>query len=199
MNRHLYCILFDGTVSKSKKALHAIYLIRKYFSKNELLKIITSNYYSIMYYISEIWHLPTNTHHSKTLLMSASAAPLKLCTPQYDQSISYKSLHTLNNRATPNQMMHYKHAIQLFKLYNSENENNDWLDLFFNQNFNSRNNKVNFVDSSVYKIGKNTLTNRLHLLNNKIPYEWLNLSLETYKIKCKSLFMSNNDNITANQ
>ena len=35
------------------------------------------------------------------------------------------------------------------KLYNSENESNDWLDLFFNQNFNSRNNKANFVDNSV--------------------------------------------------
>ena len=35
----------ENTVSKSKKVLHAIYLSRKYFSKNELLKIITSNYY----------------------------------------------------------------------------------------------------------------------------------------------------------
>ena len=106
----------ENTISKSKKALHAIYLIKNYFSKHELLKIITSNYYSILYYNSEIWHLPTNTRHSKTLLMSASAAPLKLCTPQYDRSISYQSLHTLNNRATPIQMMQYKHAVQLFKI-----------------------------------------------------------------------------------
>ena len=88
-------------------------------------------------------------------------------------------------------MMQYKHVTQLYKVYNSENQSNDWLDLFFNQNFNSRNNKANFIDNSVCKIGKNTMTNRLNLLNNKITYDWLNLSIETYKIKCKELFLSN--------
>ena len=69
-----------NTLSKSKQALYAINLIRKFLTKSELLQVITSNYYSILYYNSEIWHIPTNTHRCKTQLLSASAAPLKLCT-----------------------------------------------------------------------------------------------------------------------
>ena len=51
----------ENVITKAKKALHAIKLVRKYFNKNELLRLITANYYSILYYNSEIWHLPSNT------------------------------------------------------------------------------------------------------------------------------------------
>ena len=53
------------TISKSKKAIQALWLIRKYFNKQEMLQLITSSFYSILYYNSEIWHLPSNCHNSK--------------------------------------------------------------------------------------------------------------------------------------
>ena len=34
-------------------------------------------------------------------------------------------------------------------------------------------------------IGLNALANRLFILNNKIPLEWLNLSYNSFKVKCK--------------
>ena len=49
----------QNAINKSKKALNAIILIRGYFTKYQLLQIITSNYYSILYYNSEVWLLPT--------------------------------------------------------------------------------------------------------------------------------------------
>ena len=88
-------------ITKSKKSLNAIYLIRKHFNTEELIQIVTSNYYSILYYNSEIWHLPTLTRTTKQLLMSASSAPLKLCTRLYDRSMSFITLHTITKRATP--------------------------------------------------------------------------------------------------
>ena len=36
------------TISKSKKALHAIRLINKYLTKNEVKMLLTSNFYSIL-------------------------------------------------------------------------------------------------------------------------------------------------------
>ena len=36
-------------ISKSSRALHAIKLIRKYFNKQEILAILTSNFYSILF------------------------------------------------------------------------------------------------------------------------------------------------------
>ena len=42
--------------SKALKALNAIKIIKRYFNKRELLQLITSDVYSILYYNSEIWH-----------------------------------------------------------------------------------------------------------------------------------------------
>ena len=45
----------SSAIRKANKALNAIKIIRRYFKTNELLKILTSNYYSILYYNSEVW------------------------------------------------------------------------------------------------------------------------------------------------
>ena len=125
-------------------------------------------------------------------MLSASAAPLKLCTPQYNSMISFKSLHLIRKRAMPCQISLYKHALCLHILYNSESTSYDWLSLFFNQNFNARHKFANFTNTARYKIGNNLIGNRFTFLNGKIELDWLNLPLISFKIKCKSLFLSNN-------
>ena len=104
--------------------------------------------------------------------------------------MSYATQHLTNNRAIPENIMKYKTALMLHKYFNSNSMSYEWQQLtFLNQNFNSRNIKANFCNLSTYKIGKNFITNRLTIINNKIPYEWLNMSLNTFKLKCKSLFL----------
>ena len=66
----------------------------------------------------------------------------------------------------------------------------NWINLFFNQNFNERENTVKFFNTSTYKVGNNIIANRFVVLNGKIPYNWLNETFENYKIKCKVLFLS---------
>ena len=74
---------------KATSALHAIRLIKHHFTSLELRTLITSNFYSILFYNSEVWHLPKlNTVLVKNLL-TASANALKLCTPFYDHTMSY--------------------------------------------------------------------------------------------------------------
>ena len=46
-----------------------------------------------------------------------------------------------------------------------------------------------FITRQNYDVGKNTLLNRMHILNNMIEKNWLNLSLTTYKVKCKEKFL----------
>ena len=58
------------------------------------------------------------------------------------------------------------------------------------QNFNQRSEFVSTFDNSRLKIGRNNLIYRLNMLNGKIKYEWLNLSLDLFKIKCKQTFLS---------
>ena len=57
-------------------------------------------------------------------------------------------------------------------------------------NFNDRQKLVQITDESLTRIGKNILMNRLGILNNKIDYDWLNLSLNSFKIKCKKIFLT---------
>ena len=181
----------EQTIKKSRTALHAIMLIKKYFTKTELIQLVTSNSFSIFYYNSKIWHIPSLTQNLKKNLLSASAAALKMCVKNYDSTISFKTLHSITNRGEPNTIMQYKHAITLHKIVNNPIVTRDFISLFFNQNFNEINPHIRFTDTSKFKVGKNLLPNRFHIINNKIESHWLNLSLNMYKIKCRSVFIGN--------
>ena len=86
--------------------------------------------------------------------------------------------------------MNYKHSLLLHKIYNNKLYSKEWLVLNFQQSFNARTQTVNVVDTSKLKIGKNDAVNRLKIINGKIKYEWLNLSWNSYKIKCKQEFLT---------
>ena len=70
----------NNAIQKARKALHAIKLIKQHFTPQELRQIITSNFYSILYYNSEIWHLQSLKQNLKQKLLSASAKAIKTCT-----------------------------------------------------------------------------------------------------------------------
>ena len=70
--------------------------------------LVTSNFYSVLYYNSEIWHLPTLKANLKKNLRSASANALKLCTKNYNYFMTFDQLPMINNCAQPNQIMKYK-------------------------------------------------------------------------------------------
>ena len=65
-------------IKRSMKSLNAIKLIKKFFTRNELLRLVTSNFFSILYYNSEIWQLPTLKTILKQSLLSASAKALRV-------------------------------------------------------------------------------------------------------------------------
>ena len=72
----------------------------------------------------------------------------------------------MEKRALPNDLMQYKLSIQLYKVYNGDNMNDDWQDMNVQQNFNARNNLFQISDYSKLKVDKNVLANRLRILNN---------------------------------
>ena len=83
----------SNAIKKAKKYLHAIRLIIIFFNKEELKQLIPSNFYSVLYYNSEIWHIPTLSRVLEGFIISASAAALKLCTPSYNYLMSFERLH----------------------------------------------------------------------------------------------------------
>ena len=151
--------------------------------------LITSNYYSILYYNADIWLIPTLSPKANNQLMSASAVPLKLICSNFDHHVSYQSLHNICGRATPVEVMKYRHALLLHKCYNDPLMRNDWLALNFNQNFNARCNSIFFFKTNSYRVGNNLLSNRFNILNGNIPFDILNLPFLQFKLKMKSLFL----------
>ena len=91
--------------------------------------------------------------------------------------------------------MKYRLALQLFRIHNASNENDDWIDLNFQQNFNDRNNHVKVHDTSKLLIEKNRIVNRPTCINNTKEYDWLNESFTSFKIKCKSKFLKRHNNL----
>ena len=66
-----------------------------------------------------------------------------------------------------------------------------WLQSFklYNVDF-SRQIKLIAIKSNSFKVGINSVANRLPTINNRIPLSWLNLSLDTYKVKCKQTLLN---------
>ena len=89
----------------SKINFIAIKLIKKYFSNRELVGLVTSNFYSILFYNSQVWHIPSLKYNLKQQLLSVSARALKACMTNPDQIISFKKMQETNKRETPNQLM----------------------------------------------------------------------------------------------
>ena len=153
--------------------------------------LLTSNLYSILYYNCEIWLMNSLQVGLKQHLLSASANALKILNNRTDLRISFEQLHKDHKRAPPMDMMKYRLAIQLFKLYNDSERTDDWIDLNLQQNFNPRHQTIQINDVSNLRVGKNILPIRLGVLNNFLTFDSMNLSLNSFKIHFKKLFLNN--------
>ena len=82
----------------------------------------------------------------------------------------------------------------MYKLFNHCQPETEFLQMNFQYNQNPRIQHANFFARQKYDTGKNYLLNRLAHLNNKIEKNWLDQSLDTFKIKCKRIFLQINLN-----
>ena len=142
-------------VNNSKKALHGIKLIKKYLTKNETKMMLTSNFYSILFYNCEIWLSQGLNSRLKQQMLAASANALKILSNISDLRTSFVQLHTNEKRAIPMDFAKYRLAIQLYKIYNGYELNDDWQDMNRQQNFNARCETFQINDFSNIRIGKN--------------------------------------------
>ena len=136
-----------------------------------------------------MWHTPILKQSLKAKLLSSSSRAL-LCTRATDVwMLSFEELHEMAGRATPKMLMHYKMALQLYKTVNLRVPKPDWVSIMHNSVITSR--QTNFITNKTnnYRVGMNALSNRLWHINDKINLDWLNLGIESYKIKCKNLFL----------
>ena len=133
--------------------------------------------------------MPSLKYSLKQKLLSASAKALKVCVRFGDSGTWFLSLHKMCNRATPNEMMIYKIALTLFKLYNKNFNCVEFVHLNFNQIITGRQSKFRTHKNHNNKVGLNALASRFYYLNDLIPLSWLNLSIDSFKVHCKKMFL----------
>ena len=81
------------------------------------MTLLTSLFYSKLYYGSEICHIPGRTITQNKKLKLASTNAIRSCDKSLTIFHSHTQIHSLANRALPDQMLNYKHAIVMFKLF----------------------------------------------------------------------------------
>ena len=167
-------------------------MIAKYFSHEEKITLLTSLYYSKLYYGSEVWYIPGPSQSQNKKLKLALANAIRSCDKRLTIFHTHTQIHSAANRALPDQMLNCKHAISMFKLFNQCHPETEFIQLNFQYNQNQRMPHANFFSRQNYESGKNILLNRLAHINNKIEKSWLDQSLNTFKIKCKQLFLQPN-------
>ena len=82
-----------SAISKSRKSLYALRLLRKFFNDQEMRTLLDSNFYSILYYNAVLWLTPELSSVMKQALLSISANALRSCMMSYCNDISFETIH----------------------------------------------------------------------------------------------------------
>ena len=98
---------------------------------------------------------------------------------------THTEIHRQAERALPDAICLYRNEILAFKLLRQDLCDDEYMLPNFQISNNERETKWDFWKDKTLNI----LSNRLHIPNNKIEKNLFNLSLETYKLKCKDLFL----------
>jgi hypothetical protein len=165
-----------NTIKKANKSLYAIKMIRNYFTPKEIKIFLDSFFYSVLYYYSEIWLLPTLNQCQKQLLLSASANALRLCYRHPTPFVSFDLLHKQNFKSTPKYYAKYQLSLLLYKYFNSTSHNKDWIDFANQFVITGRQSKFIMMQNNKLRIGLNSVPNRFNYISNQIELDMLNLS-----------------------
>ena len=103
--------------------------------------------------------------------------------------MSYGNLHEMAGRLTPDQIMDYKLALQLYRTFNNRIPSRDWISLNLNYIQTSRQTTFHTNKTNRLKVGMNILSNRFNNINGKIELDWLNMPYQSFKHNCKPLFL----------
>jgi hypothetical protein len=181
-SRLTWDIHVDKAILKSRGSLHALRTLRSYFTVNEMIKLITSNVYSKLYYASLVWLLPNLKEKLFKKLFSHSGKVLSIV----DKNCSYLELHKKHNRSTPKIFALYQTSLNLYHTFKKTPDELNAVTLN-----DRRNARLTFVRNNKCKVGLNMIKNRMRSISNVIDKDWLVLSEDSFKLSCKKRIIQN--------
>ena len=182
-----------NTISKAKKSLYALRLLRKYFNDQEMRTLLDSYFYSILYYNAVIWLTPELHNSMKQALLSMSANALRSCMMFHCSDISFQEIHKKCKKCTPKQIMSYQSSLLLFKTLNNALTycSTEHANILNNIVCTGRQLKIEIIRSNKTKIGMNMAANRFYHISKQVGLDLLNLSFAHFKKLMKIQFLKN--------
>ena len=192
-------VLFDSKLSwgphvaqaicKANKSLYAIRTIKKFFNLAQIKILLTTYFYSTLFYNSEVWLSPFLNSEIRHQLVSSSAKALQCCLTVYNPFISHIKIHEHLKQPLPPKIALYKLSLQLHKIYNQTENSHEWLHFANQIIITRRQTKFEISKINNYKIGINALSNKLNCLNNQISLKTLEQSFASFKREMKIKFL----------
>ena len=104
--------------------------------------------------------------------------------------VSFIGIHEMCNRALPEIVLLYRHALLLHKLMNDHSHTCEWVHLNFNQILTPRQTTFMARKRNRKRVGLNAFANRVFVLHGRISLDWFAMNISTFKVHCKKEFLS---------
>jgi len=118
----------NNTLKKCKNKLGVLKRLRRRFTKDQFLQIVTAQYFSNLYYCAPVWLNETTSSRLRRMINSAHYRPLRIAMKDYNYRLAKKDLLKSCNRSSPMEWARYSLASiaiktltnrEPFHLYNS--------------------------------------------------------------------------------
>jgi len=165
-------------ISKCSSKLAVLRKLRRNFNSEQFKSIITSQYFSQLYYCSEVWLSQATKANLKNLIRTAHYKALRVLQFDFEKKKTRSELTKLSKRATPTEWSQYMQANLVIKCLNSQSGSRYLRDKLRETLFTTRRKPGigKFFNNAKGKIGKQSIQNRLKFMD-AIQTDWLGTEL----------------------
>jgi hypothetical protein len=170
----------------------ALRSLRRVLTKKELTQVVTSHYYSRLYYASEVWFHPLK-RQLKDSLIPFHYYPLRLIENDFKRTKSNLELCHLSKRATPFEINNFRVARTLISIVASTEPFFLFHEFLSHAVVERRSaSRPWFLDMSRTRIGRQSFANRVASISKKINFDWLGhiFSKDKLRILLKAAFFA---------
>ena len=179
-----------SAIEKANRIKQGLRMVNRYFTKEEMVKLSTSLFYSRLYYGAKVWLHAGLSAIIKRKLWQASSRMLKIAQKDWNSVKSFQELHKESKRATPKMWSNYVHCCALYDVVMSGKPSVLLCRLMENNLVEQRFQGLVFTKSNRIKIGVNCLSNRMMYVSCKLNFNWLMYSKTMFKMRCKKLMIN---------
>jgi len=161
----------DKVLDRAKRAMNGLRILQKSLRINKFVKILTSQFFSKIYYGSPVW-LSSLTVSNLKRIESIHYRALRLCYHDYKCQIARDIIDHDLCRANPSEWKNYTVASEMIRIFNSGSPVRLYTRLLDNSYVIHRPDRIRFFSSSHTKIGDQSFENKVVTITSMLDFDW---------------------------